>query len=720
MFTTRQPPPTLEVSPGVAALAPLASRAFTARITHSTAPLEWSATGGTLGTPERLDGTATVSWTAPAQPGDYTLTATLRSDPPLVVHVPITVSAQVAFDMAIPVTHPRLWWNAERLARARSWLSTHPFTPAPRDVVGVALHALLSDDLAACAPAIDWALTFDLDLTPSDTLRDEGERAVLIYDWCFAAWTPAQRETFRVRWNAALARVANDLWGGPQMPQHDVFWTRLRNHFEWGVASLGENTEAEGYLRDALETRWRDSFVPHAAGPGLGGGLQEGGYAASRVASAMVIPLITARIHGRDLLAETDFFDQAVFHFAAATTPAPTVLRNTSTRYFELFPQNDEPNFVDGASAGRVEHANFLTAMAGVRAASASGGVARSWLSLTAAEPERHVQAADVSSSPVSFDTLPLDYFAPGPSWVFARNVWGPSAMVARLQLGEPAGIGHPHLDQGSFQLWRSGAWLSRESAAYFEFFTGYAGMGTAESNTAIAHNVLLFNGEGRRHSETDGPPRVLRLYRDADLLWAVVDLTPSYRTSTAPGGPRDNAAVGHVEREFIFLRAEEALVVFDRFSTNAVGAMTADQIPVTFLMHFEQPPVLEDPNHVRMTQIDQVVRLTTLVPAAPVRRVIDETGEGQLRLEVETSGASTGHLLHVIQGSTLGTPDRPVSLTEDATRFVVVVGGTTLTLQKGTQTSGGSWVIGGGAPASLPATPQRAQIDATGVTWIP
>jgi hypothetical protein len=725
VLTTRKPPPALEVSPGVAALAPTASRVFTAQVTNSTAPVEWSASGGTLGPAEGDSGDATrrnitLTWTAPAAPGAYTLTATLRSEPPRTVTVPITVSTQLAFGMAVPVEHPRLWWNAERLARARSWLATHPFTPAATDVVGVALHALLSERPAECAPAISWALSFDLDVTPGDTLRDEGERAALVYDWCHGAFTAAQREAFRLRWNAALAPLAGDAWGGPEMPQSDVFWTRLRNHFEWGVASLGENPDAEGYLRDALEVRWRDAFVPHAAGPGLGGGLQEGGVAAARVVDSSVVLLVTARLAGRDLLAETAFFDQAVYALAAATTPAPTVLRNTSSRFFEIFPQNDEPNYVDGASGSRKEWAGFMLAMAGLRATATSGGIARSWLSLTGVAPPRFVEAADLASAPVPFDTLPVDQLVTGPAWLFARTAWSPTATVLRLQLGEPRGTGHEHLDQGSFQLWRSGAWLSRESAAYFQAFKGYAGVGTAMSETAIAHNVVLFDGKGRVHPDTDGPPVLLRLERNDDLLWVVVDLTPSYRASDAPGGPRDNPAVEHYEREFIFLRREEALVILDRLSSRAVGAKSAAQIAKTFLMHFEQQPTLEDATHVRMTQADQVVRLTTLAPAAPARRVVDEGGEGQFRLEVETSGAADGHLLHVIQGSTLGAADRPVSMVEDAARFVVTVGTSTLTLEKGTRTSGGAWSIAGGASGPLPARVRQLTADATGMAWLP
>lgn len=711
VLTTRRPEPGLDVVPGAAALAPLASRVFTARVQGSQASVVWSSSAGSI------EGSGlTITWTAPATVGPQTLTATLTSVPPRSVTVPITVSDQLAFDMAVPVAHPRLWWNTERLARARAWLVTHPFTAANDDPVGIALHALLSEQPAECAPAVAWALTVDLTTAPGDATRDHGEELALVYDWCHDAFDASQRDAFRDRWNSALARLSADSWGGPSMPQSDVFWTRLRNHFEWGVTSLGENPQAEGFLRDALEVRWRDAFVPHAASAGLGGGMQEGGLAGARALDAAVVPLVTARLWGRDLFSETDFFAAAVFHLAATTTPAPTVLRATSSRYFEVFPHNDEPDFGAGATGERRAWANFMRAAADQFGARAAGGVARSWLALTGAVASRHLLSVEVPAASVSFDTLPEDLFAAGPAWLLARDQWGPSAMVVRLQLGALAGTGHEHRDQGSFQLWRGGRWLSRETAAYFETFTGYAGVGTTPAEGSLTHNVLLFNGRGLATSTKEGTPKLLRLHRSEQFVWAVVDVTPAYRYTV--GAPTDNPAVEHVEREFLFLRSEQALLIFDRLSANAVGATSADAVVKTFLMHFEVMPTFEGANAVQMVSGDQVVRLTTLSPAAPARRIVDEGGSGQLRLELEAAGPAVSHFLHVVQGRDLAAADRPVSAVETASGFVVTVGDATVVLEKGRVTTAGSVAVGGAPAVPLAVGVQTMSMSADGLSW--
>ena len=69
----------------------------------------------------------------------------------------------VTHGMTVPVEHPRLWFDAERLARARTWFQNNPFTPPTNeDQAGgygdVALHGLLSDNATgSCSTAIDWA-----------------------------------------------------------------------------------------------------------------------------------------------------------------------------------------------------------------------------------------------------------------------------------------------------------------------------------------------------------------------------------------------------------------------------------------------------------------------------------------------------------------------------------------------------------------------------------
>ena len=50
--------------------------------------------------------------------------------------------------LIIPVEHPRLWWTPARLAQARTWYASHPFTPRADDPLGQALRYMLTGESA--------------------------------------------------------------------------------------------------------------------------------------------------------------------------------------------------------------------------------------------------------------------------------------------------------------------------------------------------------------------------------------------------------------------------------------------------------------------------------------------------------------------------------------------------------------------------------------------
>ena len=78
----------------------------------------------------------------------------------------------------IPTTHPRLFFNAERLAQAKQWYASNPFSP--QDAIERAFHYLLSGNAQSARRAIAFAMatTFAVDGTASDEARWEGERVI--------------------------------------------------------------------------------------------------------------------------------------------------------------------------------------------------------------------------------------------------------------------------------------------------------------------------------------------------------------------------------------------------------------------------------------------------------------------------------------------------------------------------------------------------------------
>jgi len=702
VLSTRQLDVSIAVSPASAALGPGASRELTARVTGtSSTDVTWTSSAGSISGAGN-----TITFTAPQTPQTVTVTATSVAEPEKSATAVITVTDSIAYGLAIPATHPRIWFDAARLAAARQRYAAQPFTPGRDAWDEVALRALLSSDPQACRSAIDRALAHDVSSFSSDIAYWEAQSAILAYDWCFDAWTAAERADFIARWNGFLQAELAQGWGNTDMPQSDVFWMYLRNELLWGLATFHENPMADGFLRHALEVRWTGAFLPSPAGPGRGGVLQPGSNRGCFITASATLPFVTAQLHGRDLWAETDFFRDAVWYLAYATTPAPTRLDGSSSRYYELFPSNDDGQWEFGNSAGRSQYADFMTAAERRYPAAATGRIARAWLDLTSAPRTQHARSTEAPIVPAAFSALPLDAYFPGTQWLYGRSAWGGQATVFHAQLGTLSGTGSEHLDLGNWQLWRNGAWLSRESAAYYVMYVGQGGVGSVFAREAVAHNVVLVNGRGLAHEDGRGAPVVRRLESNAQWTYADADLTGGYRNSDVYNPARDNPAAQHVERELLFLRSLETLIILDRLQTTA---------PSTFLAHFEQPPVIEDATHVAAVNSDQAVRLTTLLPAGATYRVFDEGSLGQHRLEVDTASTGLVYFLHVVQARDATAANLNATLTETAAQLTVALGGTTVVFEKGATSSGGTV---NGTP--LRADVQPVQLGDNGPVWGP
>jgi hypothetical protein len=643
-----------------------------------------------------------------------------------------TLPGVAASGLTIPAAHPRLWWTAERLARAKTWLVDHGQEPRDDDFMGqVFVHAVSGAD--DCSKAITWAMGFtvpdsDFDVA-SDQLRFNGEQAAMVYDWCADKLTSDQKTTLATRWNGYVSRAADLAWGGHDMPDNNYFWGYLRNEIEWGIITQGEHPDAAKLLEHGLGARWKDAFLPFAQGmngDGRGGIPQEGSQYGAYMADYPVAPFGSASLYGRTVYDETDFFKATVFYLVYATTPGLTTSGVDGNTGFEMFPFNDDESWQSRNSSDRF--ADFMAQAGMTWGCLPVGKYARQWSKVTNAMPEPFIASIDQGGEALDFGKLPLDYYAPGSRYFYGRNVWGGAATAFHWQMGDyaTAGVGHSHKDFGNWQIWRAGRWLSRESTGYSDTYTDFGGMGSVDSDATIAHNTLLVNGLGFADPSdkgVDGPALVKRLESQADYAYADVDLTKAYRNSDPTHTDRDNPAVAHAERELVFLRGLETTVIFDRVASNATGGTAAEAITKSFLAHFEKAPVVTDPNHVTYTIDTQQLRLTVLVPAAPTTRVIDEKSakasvNGQFRLEVVTSGAAQSYFLTVLQAKDASAPALDPKVVDDGTNFTVTLDAThSVVFAKGQTSSGGSVTVNG-APKNFRADVQGIKVTDSGPVW--
>ena len=670
-----------------------------------------------------------------------------------------------AHGFTISESHPRLWFTPERLAQARRWLAEHPFTPASSDYLHIAWkHAVAGTD---CSRAIEWALKeqvperqFSPRANGSDVARWNGLTAALVYDWCHDQLTPRQRTDLLGNvggsgkgWNDYLAGINQQDWGSPRMTQSNYNWGNLRNDLAFGIATYSENrTAAEALLADGLVSRWSKAFVPSVARE-PGGVTQEGTAYGASLLEYPIIPFVTMGLGGRNPYSETAFFQQAVFWLIYGTSPAPTASADGRPG-FQLSPFSDDELFTDGGILNlRTYYQDFMTMAAGQWAASDVGRYARHWLDTVGSHPavkpaSAYLRAQGQATQAKAPGALPLDYYASGVQFLYGRKAWDGASTWFHWQLGKPLeGGGHWHADVGNLNIWRGGRWLTRETTGYSDTIAGYAGRagGNDDSGSIIAHNGLVFGtplyvgGTKLMPSVDAGQSVVRRLESRPGWAYADVDMTNRYRWSSNYA-QYNGGAVVHVERELLFLRELETTVVLDRLTAGDVvrgtdaGKPAAGQV-TTFVLHFETSPVLEDATHLTARNGDQALRVTTLVPASPVRRVVDERAcagcsrVGLHRVEIDATGSAQRYFLHVLQGRDAGAanlvatvvdsaPDRP-----DAGTFTLALRPPTgpetiVVFEKGRTSRGGTVRLPGAPPAPLGSSVQGIRYTDRGPEW--
>ncbi|WP_237078133.1 Ig-like domain-containing protein [Myxococcus xanthus] len=689
------------------------------------------------------DGTFPVTAVARDRAGNRTTSApvmlTIANGPPVVLD--------------IPVAHPRVWFTADRLARAQAYFAQHPYTPvanvqAPEQAIDAAMHSLLTGTQASCRAAIDWAVRTEIPISEntvsSDPARWYGEAVILTYDWCFAHLLPAERTLLVNRWNFAIEALNANPWGGIGMEGNNYYTGYFRNALLWAIASWHENQPfANELLQYAMKSRWAFSLRPYLDGPGAGGAPHEGSTYGRRTFGYMTVPFTTLGLYGHDMWNQTDYFMASVFWSIYSTTPGPS--RRGQFQLFETFPFNDDERWLNRwnpSNTAQTSLGSYFAPLIEEWSDQPVAGYAKRFLELTGHPIDdrliRYVYSDTLAAVPSrDLAELPLDYHAPGLGMVYAKTAWAPDATLVNLQFGVTANAGHEHRDSGNFQVWRAGEFLTRETVGYANSIVGYAGGAAVDCASPVAHNTLLFEGLGTvgyyHHA-----PRMLRLESSSVASYAAVDLTGVYDLN-AEWAHREaevgNPHAGRVVRETLFVRPLDTLIVFDRLESARDDATVAK----TFLIHFPEPPVLTG-NTWSASSGGQQLRVSTLVPANPVRRIVDERGPvrgdgtypypvGQFRGEIETRGEVVSHFLHVVQAKAVAdSAALQLTLDETTTAYSVTLshptrGSAVVRFEKGIESTGGSFgyaASGAATPAPLRAGVQGMTVTPSGPVWGP
>lgn len=674
----------------------------------------------------------------------------------------------IAAKLNIPNTHPRLWFsNAAELNQAKAWYQNNPWTPDNDDYLGIAFRGLMIDNAQDCQVAAQHAVDINIDISQisSDSARWYGETALLIYDWCYPHFTNNQRSTFTQNWNTWQSSLNQKPWGHARMEANNYFWGYLRNGVEWGITSLGDNPQAQGFIDHALDFRFKERFIDEWAPYfGRGGVPGEGTQYGRYMLGYGVVPLVSAQNYGFVTYDASNFYRENLFYLIFSTLPkqmpAP---HNTGCidDYWYLFPYNDDEQFFVcyPETAKTADYGNLLSSYIRTWPNSQLAKYAKQWLNQVQPNVSPWIQALTPDVTAKAFDDLPLDYFAAGSGFAYLRNHWGEDASVINLQLSVSGNVGHNHLDAGSFQIWQNGAWLSRETTSYTEHILSWGGgPGTEDALNAVGHNTILFQGKGQKfwspiredqfllpsppsmqHDEgADGIPKVTRLQHHEDFFFASTDLSDIYRAKLNRDPCRyDWPYAESGVRDFVYLRGLNVLVILDRMTSSSDSidyangsacnwtpfdpnnpALQASEVSKTFLLHtLNQPQVVN--NTVTSTVANEKVIMTTLLPQNPNYDVFHEGGSiGQYRIELNTSGSAESYFLNVIQLGSQSMQTLPMSMNETTTQFQITLDDNhQLNFIKGMKSQGGELVISQFTHA-FSECPQSVQVNASGVYW--
>jgi len=628
------------------------------------------------------------------------------------------------------------------------------------------------NDSGACSQVINDAVGWNMTCSSGagcDDMRRNGEWIMLVRDWlapgCGKAQclTSSQAATIDTNWSIWQANQDNPVqtWGNVGMPASNYFAGQFRNDFDFGIASYVDNPSAAANLNYGMVNRWNELLnFASPTGTGKNGGRgyalhnQEGGGEYGRYSlDYYAMALASSAVLGRDLWTETTAFKSGVFQTIYNTMPTTS----TNRAMTDMFTWGDDELWGSGAGCGYVSHngpdghggcgassqiyGNFMQAAANEFPGIAVGKLARQWMATVNPAIGPIHKSVDPGGASQAYSSMPIDYYASGPQFMYSRSDWTTNGTSMLWQMGithgtnmgpsQSWGGGHNHNDAGTFQIFRKGVNILRETMGYVESVAGYNGVGTADTVTGLAHNVPLMGGQGGSNIVggcTDGPGIVKRLETQQNYSFAVSDITQAYKNVVCdPGNPgRANPYVAAVVREYYYFRGINVLVIVDRLQSDTATRST------TFVSHCETNPTVVS-GTIACIDGTQEALYTALVPAAPAIKIVAENANGanasnwQYRIEANNNnpGNVLSYNIYTIQlGDTSGfsalapavvdsTPGSPSSGT-----FTVTLGANdSLVVNKGIASSGGT-IKAAGSTKALTTTVQGMTITDSGPVW--
>ena len=182
----------------------------------------------------------------------------------------IVHEAKAQDGLIIPTTHPRLWWTPERLQQARTWWSSHSFTPSSGDAQGNAFAYLMTGNTSYCQTAISSLMNFTIAQSELDGVASDNYRwndwVPVVFDWCHDLVDLISLSTFISRYNNYTSIMIGEKVGAAPASKPTII-----TGVSCGTNSIGlsrptaRTPMAQTFLDNGLVTRWQNGVLPYFA-----------------------------------------------------------------------------------------------------------------------------------------------------------------------------------------------------------------------------------------------------------------------------------------------------------------------------------------------------------------------------------------------------------------------------------------------------------------------
>ena len=424
------------------------------------------------------------------------------------------------------------------------------------------------------------------------------------YDWLFAQWTPAQRDTLRTKVTTSCKRNIAIIRHDRLSPYNVYLYNRpLQNLMACALAIFGEGSEEELVMRFTNDY-WKNRVLPvWRQVMGKQGGWHEGKeYVGIGIGQAIYeLPAMWRNATGEDFFLKEQGIKGFLDFLVYRTRPDGTHYRWGDGSFFNKI------------VADRLALALEYRHQAAYSLENKPKLSPTSWPWGPIADPAFY--------NPSAIGKLPLVKYLDGIGMTIARSDWSPDATYVTFKAGDNY-WSHSHLDQGAFTIYKGGA-LAIDSGLYAKYGSDHHMDYTYQT---IAHNTItvtdphdnvplpgkndsryIANDGGQRRIgsgwgiepapldldewqnkyETYHTGKIQKIYIDERLVIVIADLTPAYTNRYSGRGTFTDRThrVDRSWRVFAYDIAEDLIFVFDSVTS------TRREFQKRWLLHsIEQP----------------------------------------------------------------------------------------------------------------------------------